>query len=222
MVSKFEKTQLLEALSDDSWHTSEALSRETGLRDDALAGLLEELSREVPELGICLPRELQRYDRRMLEALAGGRVDVYDTIGSTNDAARELFEEGAAHGTAVLSDKQTAGRGRLGRVFVSPSGTGIYLSVLLTDPAVLENAHLVTPAAAVVTAKILEQYTRAQLGIKWVNDLFCGGKKVSGILTEAVIRDGKPAGIIVGTGINFATPENVSSFNVFSVTLFVL
>lgn len=215
MVSKLEKTQLLEALSDGSWHTLEDLSRETGLRDDALAGLLEELSREVPELrrvpglGICLPRELQRYDRRMLEALAGGRVDVYDTIGSTNDAARELFEEGAPHGTSVLSDKQTAGRGRLGRVFVSPSGTGIYLSVLLTDPAVLENAHLVTPAAAVVAAEILEQHTRAQLGIKWVNDLFCGGKKVSGILTEAVIRDGKPAGIIVGTGINFATPPEL-------------
>ena len=215
MVSKLVKIQLLEALSDGSWHTLEDLSRETGLRDDALAGLLEELSREVPELrrvpglGICLPRELQRYDRRMLEALAGGRVDVYDTIGSTNDVARERFGQGAGHGTAVLADYQTAGRGRMGRPFASPGGTGIYLSVLLTDSAVLEQSHLVTPAAAVVAVKALERLTRARIGIKWVNDLFCSGKKISGILTEAVVREGKPAGIIVGIGVNFATPPEL-------------
>lgn len=61
---------------------------------------------------------------------------------------RELFEQGAPHGAAALADQQTAGRGRMGRPFVSPSGTGIYVSVLLTAPAALENAHLVTPAAA--------------------------------------------------------------------------
>ena len=140
----------------------------------------------MPELGVCLPREPQRYDRRLLEALAGGPVEVFDTIGSTNDATRELFEQGAPHGAAALADQQTAGRGRMGRPFVSPSGTGIYVSVLLTAQAALENAHLVTPAAAVVTAGILERFTRAEIGIKWVNDLFCRGKKISGILTEAV------------------------------------
>ena len=214
-MSQLGKVQLMQVLSDGCWHTAEELITESGIRGDLLEELLEELSREHPELrrvpglGICLPGDLQRYDRRMLEVLAGSRVEVYDTIGSTNDAARELFEKGAPHGAAALSDQQTAGRGRMGRVFVSPSGTGVYLSVLLTDPAVLENAHLVTSASAVVTAGILERYTRAQISIKWVNDLFCNGKKISGILTEAVVRDGKPAGIIVGTGINFATPPEL-------------
>lgn len=209
------KSQILEILGDGSWHDREQLSAQLGISGSELEVQLDSLHRshpelrQVPELGVCLPREPQRYDRRLLEALAGGSVEVFDTIGSTNDAARELFEQGAPHGAAALADQQTAGRGRMGRPFVSPSGTGIYVSVLLTAPAALENAHLVTPTAAVVTAGILERFTRAEIGIKWVNDLFCRGKKISGILTEAVVREGKPAGIIVGTGINFATPPEL-------------
>ena len=198
------KSQILEILGDGSWHDREQLSAQLGISGSELEAQLDSLRRshpelrQVPELGVCLPREPQRYDRRLLEALAGGTVEVFDTIGSTNDAARELFEQGAPHGAAALADQQTAGRGRMGRPFVSPSGTGIYVSVLLTAQAALENAHLVTPAAAVVTAGILERFT-----------LFCRGKKISGILTEAVVREGKPAGIIVGTGINFATPPEL-------------
>ena len=175
------KSQILEILGDGSWHDREQLSAQLGISGSELEAQLDSLRRshpelrQVPELGVCLPREPQRYDRRLLEALAGGPVEVFDTIGSTNDAARELFEQGAPHGAAALADQQTAGRGRMGRPFVSPSGTGIYVSVLLTAPAALENAHLVTPAAAVVTAGILERFTRAEIGIKWVNDLFCRG-----------------------------------------------
>lgn len=209
------KSQILEILSDGSWHDREQLSAQLGISGSELEAQLDSLRRshpelrQVPELGVYLPREPQRYDRRLLEALAGGPVEVFDTIGSTNDAARELFEQGAPHGAAALADQQTAGRGRMGRPFVSPSGTGIYVSVLLTAPEALENAHLVTPAAAVVTTGILERFTRAEIGIKWVNDLFCRGKKISGILTEAVVREGKPAGIIVGIGINLATPPEL-------------
>ena len=171
------KSQILEILGDGSWHDREQLSAQLGISGSELEAQLDSLRRshpelrQVPELGVCLPREPQHYDRRLLEALAGGPVEVFDTIGSTNDAARELFEQGAPHGAAALADQQTAGRGRMGRPFVSPSGTGIYVSVLLTAPAALENAHLATPAAAVVTAGILERFTRAEIGIKWVNDL---------------------------------------------------
>ncbi|MEI3579717.1 MAG: hypothetical protein V8Q30_06960 [Acutalibacteraceae bacterium] len=141
------KSQILEILSDGSWHDREQLSAQLGISGSELEAQLDSLRRshpelrQVPELGVCLPREPQRYDRRLLEALAGGPVEVFDTIGSTNDAARELFEQGAPHGAAALADQQTAGRGRMGRPFVSPSGTGIYVSVLLTAPAALENAH---------------------------------------------------------------------------------
>ena len=205
-----EKSQILEILSDGSWHDREHLSAQLGISGSELEVQLDSLRRshpelrQVPELGICLPREPQRYDRRLLEALAGGPVEVFDTIGSTNDAARELFEQGAPHGAAALADQQTAGRGRMGRPFVSPSGTGIYVSVLLTAPAALENAHLVTPAAAVVTAGILERFTRAEIGIKWVNDLLLDGRKICGILTEASLdlETGSPEYVILGVGVN--------------------
>ena len=119
-----EKSQILEILSDASWHDREQLSAQLGISGSELEAQLDSLRRshpelrQVPELGICLPREPQRYDRRLLKALAGGPVEVFDTIGSTNDAARELFEQGAPHGAAALADQQTAGRGRMGRPFV--------------------------------------------------------------------------------------------------------
>lgn len=87
------KSQILEILSDGNWHDREQLSAQLGISGSELEVQLDSLRRshpelrQVPELGVCLPREPQRYDRRLLEALAGGTVEVFDTIGSTNDAA---------------------------------------------------------------------------------------------------------------------------------------
>ena len=208
-------SQILQILYEEGWHSREDLAQNLGLEEAELEEQLKILAqehpqiRQVPELGVCLPQDPHRYDQKLLEALSGGPVEVHESLGSTNDVARERFGQGAGYGTAVLADYQTAGRGRMGRSFASPGGTGIYLSVLLTDSAVLEQSHLVTPAAAVVAVRALERLTRARIGIKWVNDLFCSGKKISGILTEAVVREGKPAGIIVGIGVNFATPPEL-------------
>lgn len=120
---------------------------------------------------------------------------------STNRVAKELARQGAPHGTAVLAERQTAGRGRLGRAFFSPEG-GLYLSVILRPQCKPEDLALMTPMAAVAVCRALEQICGISPGIKWVNDLYLGGKKLCGILCE-----GCGDAVIVGIGLNLYTPE---------------
>ena len=120
---------------------------------------------------------------------------------STNRVAKELARQGAAHGTAVLAERQTAGRGRMERSFFSPEG-GMYLSAILRPEIPPEDLLLMTPMAAVAVWKAVEKLTGIRLGIKWVNDLYLEGKKVCGILCE---RTGDA--VIVGVGLNLKTPE---------------
>jgi len=115
-----------------------------------------------------------------------GRVlSVHDEIGSTNSYAKELAANGAVHGTVVVADMQTAGRGRLGRSFVSPSGKGIYMSVIIRPDYPSEIASLITTAAACAAAEATEKLCESEVCIKWVNDLYMNGRKICGILTEA-------------------------------------
>lgn len=134
-------------------------------------------------------------------------IYVYDTIDSTNDEAKRQWKESKKAPCLFVSDEQTGGRGRRGRSFYSPKGTGIYMSLLIKPATGLENAVHVTTATAVIVAKVLQEYTGEDIGIKWVNDLYLGAKKVCGILTEAVMEPdmtGTPA-IVVGIGINLST-----------------
>ena len=98
-------------------------------------------------------------------------VQLYDTLESTNRTAKLLALEGAAHGTLVLAGHQTAGRGRKGRVFESPAGKGIYLSLVLRVPVPASEALGVTVGAAVAVARAVQKLCGIELGIKWVNDL---------------------------------------------------
>ncbi|MDD6059471.1 MAG: biotin--[acetyl-CoA-carboxylase] ligase [Ruminococcus sp.] len=116
-----------------------------------------------------------------------GQIIVLDEVDSTNTFAKKLASEGAPHGTAVIADMQTGGKGRLGRKFVSPSGKGIYLSVVIRPTFELALAPMITSAAAVAVAKAVEKLTGTDLQIKWVNDLYMNGRKICGILTEASI-----------------------------------
>lgn len=139
--------------------------------------------------------------KRRFPALAA--VEVYDSIDSTNARAVTLARAGAGDLTLVLSDSQTCGRGRVARPFYSPPGTGIYLT-LLTRPRVAPEllAHL-TPLAAVAAAEAIETTCGVRVGVKWVNDLWLGGKKITGILTEGAFRpDGTPDYAVIGIGIN--------------------
>ena len=137
-------------------------------------------------------------------------VDVRKSVTSTNTVLRELAEKNLPEGYVLVSEAQTAGKGRQGRAFFSPSGHGVYFSILLRPNLKSEEVALITPAAAVAAARAIEQISGICVGIKWVNDLFNRGKKVCGILTEASVNmeDGSVDSVILGIGINITEPEN--------------
>lgn len=129
-------------------------------------------------------------------------VYFYECTGSTNAVAADLADNGAPHGTSVFARHQTAGRGRLGRSFVSPDDSGIYMSIVLKPDDF--NPVLITTAAAVAVCRAIEKICGCNPQIKWVNDIYLEGKKVCGILAEAVTdhKTGQITHIILGIGIN--------------------
>lgn len=130
-------------------------------------------------------------------------IHYFDTIGSTNDEAKRMALDGAPHGTVVIADRQTGGRGRLGRSFHSPGGTGIYLSVILRPECKISELMHLTCAAAVAASGAVFASTGVQPRIKWTNDLIFGSKKLAGILTEPFVGyNGQVPFAIVGIGIN--------------------
>lgn len=127
----------------------------------------------------------------------------FDSIDSTNDRAKAMADAGAPHGTVLIADRQSAGRGRMGRKFLSPGGAGIYLSVILRpDCRVAELMHL-TCAAGTAVCDAVEEISGLRPGIKWINDLVIEKKKLGGILTElSLTADGAVRYAVVGIGIN--------------------
>ncbi len=129
-------------------------------------------------------------------------LHVYDTVGSTNDKVREFPVSDRP--VVVIANKQEAGRGRLGRTFVSPSGTGLYITIAIRPRFDLDKALYVTMAAAVAVCHAIEKVAGVKPRIKWVNDLFYKGKKICGILTEGQtnFETGKIDSLIIGIGVN--------------------
>lgn len=143
-------------------------------------------------------------------------LDVRKTVTSTNTLAKEMAAGGAPEGTVIIATEQTNGRGRMGRSFYSPDSTGLYLSLILRPKLDLHDSLLITTSAAVAVSNAIEELTGNDVQIKWVNDLFMGGKKVCGILTEASlnIENGGLEYAVVGIGINVTTadfPDNIKS-----------
>ena len=129
----------------------------------------------------------------------------FETIDSTNTRAKEMAAGGAAHGTVLIAEHQTGGRGRMGRSFHSPAGSGIYMSVLLRPACAAQALMHRTGATAVAACAGIEKATGLQPDIKWTNDLVVNRKKLGGILTELSVKsDGMVDYAIVGIGINCA------------------
>jgi len=124
-----------------------------------------------------------------------------DEVDSTNSRLFELANEGLEAPAVLSARRQTAGRGRQGRVFFSQPG-GLYMSLLLRPTCPPEKLFTLTPAAAVAASEAIEALTGIKVGIKWVNDLYLRGKKVCGILTEV-----QGGAVVVGIGINLWPPE---------------
>lgn len=133
----------------------------------------------------------------------------FDEIDSTNLYIKNNYKN-LPNLTVATANLQTAGRGRLGKSFHSPKGTGAYFSILLKEGISQEKSKYLTVMAAVAVAKEIEHQTNKQVRIKWVNDIYINGKKVCGILTEGAFNAQNTAFdyAVVGIGINLKTPEN--------------
>ena len=137
----------------------------------------------------------------------------FDTIDSTNTKAQELAEKGYPSGTLVVADKQDSGKGRRGRSWVSPSGTGIFMTLMIKPDINPNNASMLTLVAALAVAKAITSVTGEEALIKWPNDIVVNGKKVCGILTEMNAQFDYINNIVVGIGINVhneSFPEEIS------------
>ena len=132
----------------------------------------------------------------------------FDTIDSTNTQAKLLAAQGAPQGTVLISDHQTGGRGRLGRQFLSPAGTGISMSVILRPNCPPAQLMHLTCAAAVAMCDAVEKAAGFRPGIKWTNDLVHQDRKLAGILTElGLAPNGTVAWAVIGVGINCLQTE---------------
>ena len=144
---------------------------------------------------------------------AGGEIYYYEETGSTNIDAKRLGEEGAAHGTIVVADKQNAGRGRRGRAWQSPAGKDIYFTILLRPSFEPDKASGLTLVMALSVAQAVERKCNLKAGIKWPNDVVLNGKKICGILTEMNMETDYIQHVVIGVGINVnldEMPEEIS------------
>ena len=137
-------------------------------------------------------------------------IHYFDTIDSTNTRARELARQGASHGTVLIADHQTSGRGRRGRSFHSPAGSGIYMSVILRPNCSPQELMHLTCAVAVAACDAVETTAGIRPGIKWINDLILQNRKLGGILTEMSVdaKTGMVEYAVIGIGINCSQTPN--------------
>ena len=131
------------------------------------------------------------------------RLFVFPELDSTNNRLKVLASQGASHGTVLIADRQTGGRGRMGRSFLSPPGVGIYMSILLRPKCAPRELMHLTCAVAAAMCRGVERAVHLRPGIKWTNDLVWGKQKFAGILTEMGLNSaGGVDWAIVGIGVN--------------------
>ena len=166
----------------------------------------------IPNKGYCLAEKndiLSSYSIKQHLKNPHLDISVFSSVTSTNTILKEMAEQGAKEGTVIIAEEQTAGRGRTGKQFYSPKGTGIYISILLRPDIPAEESLFLTTSAAVATARAIEDVSDKRALIKWVNDIYLEDKKTCGILTEGAfnVETGKLDYAIVGIGINVCIPD---------------
>lgn len=217
-----EKLREIFASYPDEWFNGNNLAQKLDVSRNAVWKAVQELKDENVniqsngKLGYSSPVDSDVFSSILMQKNLrtkelGKKIIFYPVIESTNTTAKQLAEEGASHGTVIIADCQKGGRGRLGKTFHSPAGTGIYMSVILRPDFSTELSNLLTACTAVSTEKSLCQFCKKNIKIKWVNDLFISNKKVCGILTEASIScESRSINYaIIGIGVNVRnTKEN--------------
>jgi BirA family biotin operon repressor/biotin-[acetyl-CoA-carboxylase] ligase len=140
---------------------------------------------------------------RLPESRVVGRdIRVFQETASTNDSVDKLGRDGVAEGIVVFAEKQTRGRGRLGRAWVSPAGKGLWFSLLLRPPWPPQSATWITIAAANALVRAIRSQTRVRPQIKWPNDILADGKKICGVLTELAAEIDTIKYVVLGVGVD--------------------
>jgi BirA family biotin operon repressor/biotin-[acetyl-CoA-carboxylase] ligase len=143
---------------------------------------------------------VEAFQARLATRYVGRRFLYYERLPSTQDAARQEAERGAPEGTTILADQQTAGRGRLGRQWVSPPGANLYFSVILRPAAEhLRTLGMIWPLAI---CQAVGEVTGLSARVKWPNDVLVGPRKLAGVLIDSEFSNGKVDYAIAGIGLN--------------------
>ena len=219
------KTELLTALREtDDYISGQSLCRKFGVSRTAVWKAVNQLKEAgyeieaVPNRGYRLIQAPDSISETELKSLcrtewAGQEIRCFPVIDSTNVKAKQLAEEGYPMGTLVVAEQQNAGRGRRGRSWESPRGSGIFMTLLLKPEIHPNNASMLTLVAALAVSAAITEKTGRPAGIKWPNDIVMNGKKVCGILTEMSAQFDYVNHIVIGIGINVnntSLPEEIS------------
>ncbi|GHU42052.1 bifunctional ligase/repressor BirA [Clostridia bacterium] len=217
------KEQILARLDEQrgSYLSGEDIAESCGLTRSAVWKTIKSLQKEgylihaITNKGYCLSKEtdvlslpgIRKYLSSNTQMLS---IKVQKMVSSTNEMIRQKAAEGTEEGYVVVAGEQTGGRGRFGRSFYSPTDTGIYMSVLLRPQFAAERGVRITTAAAVAVCEAIEELSKEEPQIKWVNDIYVNGKKVCGILTEASmgLESQTLESVVLGIGINVYQPED--------------
>jgi BirA family transcriptional regulator, biotin operon repressor / biotin---[acetyl-CoA-carboxylase] ligase len=200
------------AEAGDEYVSGEAISDKLGLTRaavwkhvEALRGLGYRID-AIPARGYRLAEVPDRLTALELRPLLnthdlGQVLHAFDEVDSTSDRAKALAEEGAAHGEVVIAERQTSGRGRRGRPWVSPPGRNVYLSAILRPDLPPSRAPELTLVASLAVCDALRQAGVAA-GIKWPNDVLVGERKIAGILLELAAEPERVHWLVLGVGVN--------------------
>lgn len=214
----------------DSFISGEALAKQLSLSRAAVWKAIKGLQKQgytidaVTNRGYRLNEQNDIITEKSLKKFLDFDADVlyYPVIDSTNNEAKRLANDGSGKPMLLVAEEQTNGRGRQGKSFYSPPLTGIYMTLVTHPMSRLANAVTATTAASVAVCRAVEELTQFKPKIKWVNDVYLDGKKICGILTEAItdFETQNVSSVIIGIGMNIKTidfpseVENAASLNV--------
>ena len=209
------RAKLLEVFSkaDGEFISGQKISDYIGCSRTAVWKHMEELRKEgyeleaVRRLGYRITKKPDKISSNEIQlglktTMMGRHIHFEEIVSSTQKIARNLANEGVVEGTIVVADQQTNGKGRMARVWYSPKGTGIWMSIIIRPNLPINQTPQLTLLTAVAIVQAIEELTPLKPEIKWPNDIMLNGKKLVGILTELQAEADQVHSVIIGTGIN--------------------
>ena len=208
------KSKILTILRNtENYVSGQQLCEQLGVSRTAVWKAVKQLKEEgyeidsVNDKGYCLkgiPDVMNQAEikSQLISKWLGQRLDYFPCLDSTNTYLKEIAGKGAPHGSVAVADRQTAGKGRLGRSWSSPTGCSVYMSYLLRPDIAPVHASRLTIVAALATARAIEEVTGLSTEIKWPNDIVINKRKVCGILTEMSADMDRIEYVVIGIGVN--------------------